>query len=688
VTERTVLVRLRADPSAFNRGMMEAAAGVNALRKEINTTNERTAWLTQGILAIAPAVVPLGAAAIPVFTGLATEMTVGAAAAGVLALGMAGIGDSLKALNTYQLDPTEAHLKALNVSMSKLSSEGQDFVRFLDSLGGIGSSLQNTAQAGMFPGITSGLQDIITLAPQVRRIVREIAEGIGQLADEAGGELAGPKFREFFDWLEADAKPILIEMGHTIGHFAAGLTNLFVAFLPESESFIHGFERMSESFEKWTAGLEGSKGFENFLAYLDESGPQALDFIGALANALIAVIRAAAPVGSLLLPAFTQLLNIFAELVDTPIGSTFIAIAAAMSIYGRSAAIASNLTTGGMVKGFGMANTEALKTTASVRSLAANVSVLGRNMLTAGAATERMAAENRVAAAGLRTWAGGAARVGGQAALMGVVMSGVADKVHLGNTAMLAMAGSMAGPWGAAIGAGAGLLLDFASASGETVVAADDLRATLDEQTGAITKNTAAYVGNQFQQNGVYEAAKALGLNLNLVTQAALGNHAAITQLTPALAELASQQQTVSGGPHGGSGQVATETANQAQKVIDAISETGKVTKEQAAQIRELMGATKGAASATDTFADRQRKLRAALRDARNAARGSVDMWDALGESVDDSEVSLKQWITQMQRTADALVNFGRNAERAANRGLDQGLIKSLEALGPLGRCV
>jgi hypothetical protein len=56
-TERTVLVRLKADVNPFVRGMAEAAAATKGLTHEINTSNDRTAWLTQGILALAPAAV-------------------------------------------------------------------------------------------------------------------------------------------------------------------------------------------------------------------------------------------------------------------------------------------------------------------------------------------------------------------------------------------------------------------------------------------------------------------------------------------------------------------------------------------------------------------------------------------------------------------------------------------------------
>ncbi|WP_332643692.1 hypothetical protein [Aeromicrobium sp.] len=46
-------------------------------------------------------------------------------------------------------------------------------------------------------------------------------------------------------------------------------------------------------------------------------------------------------------------------------------------------------------------------------------------------------------------------------------MSDLDDKLGLANTAMYAMIGSVAGPWGAAIGGGIGLVKDFAAANGD-----------------------------------------------------------------------------------------------------------------------------------------------------------------------------------------------------------------------------
>ena len=68
-TTRDVKVQLSASVGDFVAGMGTAAAAVKGLTKEIDTSNDRTAWLAQGLLAIGPALVPIGAAATPIIAG-------------------------------------------------------------------------------------------------------------------------------------------------------------------------------------------------------------------------------------------------------------------------------------------------------------------------------------------------------------------------------------------------------------------------------------------------------------------------------------------------------------------------------------------------------------------------------------------------------------------------------------------
>jgi TP901 family phage tail tape measure protein len=74
-----------------------------------------------------------------------------------------------------------------------------------------------------------------------------------------------------------------------------------------------------------------------------------------------------------------------------------------------------------------------------------------------------------------------------------------------------------------------------------------------------------------------------------------------------------------------------------------------------------------------------------ALEDSRNAANQTAHEFFGLGKSVDDTKVSLHDWITDLQKQATALRDFTKNAKDAGEKGLKQGLIAELEAAGPAG---
>jgi TP901 family phage tail tape measure protein len=90
--------------------------------------------------------------------------------------------------------------------------------------------------------------------------------------------------------------------------------------------------------------------------------------------------------------------------------------------------------------------------------------------------------------------------------------------------ALGSMGSLLAGPWGLAV-AGATLAIgQYAQQQGEARQRIEDVTATLDEQTGAITENTRAHVANRLEQQGARDAAHELGLSFQTVVDAAMGS--------------------------------------------------------------------------------------------------------------------------------------------------------------------
>ena len=73
------------------------------------------------------------------------------------------------------------------------------------------------------------------------------------------------------------------------------------------------------------------------------------------------------------------------------------------------------------------------------------------------------------------------------------------------------------------------------------------------------------------------------------------------------------------------------------------------------------------------------------LKSLQEKASQTAGQFLNLGESLNDSKVSLHDWISELNRQAKALERFAENAQTAARKGLDEGLIKSLQEAGPEG---
>lgn len=506
-TDRTVRVRLDAEVSPFVRGMKTAEVAVQGLIRELDTSSDRTAWMVQSILALGPALVPLGAAAVPALSGLTMQMGLTAGAAATTALAFNGVGEALKAVNDYEVEQTAENLEKMQIELEQLGPAGEDFVRFLDEVGPKFAQLQMVAREGMFPGVEDGITSFLDVLPRVRTVVSGIAEAMGELTSQAGEGLAGEGFRDFFDYLERSAKPLLIEMGQTIGNLIEGLAAMLAAFEPLTADFSQGFLTMSRSFAEWAHGLEDSQSFAQFVAYIESVIPQVKDTLGSLVDALVALVEAAAPIGGVTLHALEGLFDVLALIFRSPAGPALLGAAAGLAAISRAVAVYKTVN-GSAIMG----------------------------LLTGGGR------EGGKAALGFRTAAAGLG-------ILALSATDLDEKLGVANTAMFAMAGLVAGPWGAAVGAAVGLMLDASASTDDFKVSAEDVISTLNQQTGALTQNTRAWAANELETQGVLRAAQALGLDLDTVTSAALGNAEDIDRVTAAIAAAKAELYDAEGRP-------------------------------------------------------------------------------------------------------------------------------------------
>ena len=481
---RRVSVTIDADTGPYSAGLASASAQTRVFARELSSADTdvdhfggtlrsagndidrysgRLAALGQAAAAVGPSILPIAAGAIPLVTTLANQFGFAAIAGGSAILAFQGVGDALDALNTYQLDPSAANLQKLNEAMAQLGPETQEFVRHLQSLRPLLDELRAAAGEGLFPGLTDGLDAIATRGPEIERIIRTVSGTLGDLLAEGGESLAGPEWDDFFTSLETEARPALMDLGHALGDVTHGFAELWQAFLPLDRDISSGLVRMARGFDSWATGLDQTEGFQEFIDYVRETGPQVVELLGSVGNMFVQIAQAAAPLGGPVLASLTAIADAVAAIADSDLGTPIMALVTALSAYklalrgatAISATAFAPAAIGGRVK----------ELRGSLKGLSTDLGVVGTTWATAGARSEREAARMKASTDRIKGAFGelgkGAAVLGG----VGFVASGMADDFGLANTATLALAGSFAGPLGAAIGGGVGLFLDATSAA-------------------------------------------------------------------------------------------------------------------------------------------------------------------------------------------------------------------------------
>lgn len=271
----------------------------------------------------------------------------------------------------------------------------------------------------------------------------------------------------------------------------------------------------------------------------------------------------------------------------------------------------------------------ASRTVTAVANTRRNIGLLRTQA--AGATTSMLALDRATL---LRGAGKGALLLGGLA----VASTGAADGIGLTNTASLAMAGSLIGPWGTAVGGAVGLAMDWKASIDADRQSMSDFNDQIDALATGGKVAQLKELSNTFHGLGD----KSGGLVGDLANQ--LGDKAA-------------------GGIAKAKRHVDDLTASQ-RRAAAAAGDLGH--KEQVV--------AKGALAAQKAF-----------QEEKKAATETAQSFVGLGNHVNDSKVSLSKWIAQMRQSAEALKNFRLNAETAAKKGLDQGLIASLEKAGPEG---
>lgn len=250
---------------------------------------------------------------------------------------------------------------------------------------------------------------------------------------------------------------------------------------------------------------------------------------------------------------------------------------------------------------------------------------------------------------------------------------------------------------GLALAAGAAVLAFFATQNVKAKQRVDELRDSLDAQTGAVTENTREIAAKQLADEGAFDAAETLGLSLRTVTDAALGDADAIREVNEATQGL-TERQVLAAETTKGSGEKLSEQEKAARELngiletsqeelskateeqrqhaeavgdgteaeddlAGVVDETNAVIEEQVSAVDELVGSLEAMVESVFAARDAERGYEAALDDATEAAKENGATLDITTEKGRDNQ-------EQLDRLADsALKDAAATLEDAEAKG-------------------
>ena len=258
--------------------------------------------------------------------------------------------------------------------------------------------------------------------------------------------------------------------------------------------------------------------------------------------------------------------------------------------------------------------------------------------------------------------------------------------------------------WTAAISLGITALTHFANKNQEARGRVEELTASLDAQTGAITDLTRTTAAQQLQESGALKTANELGIAKEDLVSAALGEAGAMYKVQNAYDATITKQQAYADTLDYANGMTEEgadalnflgTAGSKYDKVMDAVGGTARDVAKAVADQAELLDAVgnagKEAADGVDDFGS---SIQSVIDEATAFVSGSLGMMNAtyaLGQSLADNGKVFdlysnagRQNIAALQTTINAMVTAS-GGDAASLSVYLKGLMQSLVAMGVTG---
>lgn len=214
-----------------------------------------------------------------------------------------------------------------------------------------------------------------------------------------------------------------------------------------------------------------------------------------------------------------------------------------------------------------------------------------------------------------------------------------------------------------------------ATASGEFASAMESVKGSVTLTTAALNENVRAAAAKRLQDAGAFEMARRLGIGLDILTDAALGNEDAILQVNDA----------IRAGYKGTSDQV--QAAGRLGRVLVTTADAARGGAQAERERREAMQtgttATATAQTAAERMADAQAGLKKSTKELNAELQKSIDKMTILKEGALSQERANLNWEDSLDNLRSSVKENGRSLSDNTNKGRAnrRAIVEAMEAL-------
>lgn len=306
----------------------KAQAKIGALDSSARGAGVGMGLLTAAAIGLAPALVPATAAV----GGLVAALTAPALAAGgglVGFIGVAGVAISkTEAVNKQIKELSKQAENATNMATAKrYQAQAQALI---DSLTGpqkalltaqhavstAFGSLMKSAGPAIFAPFVTGLNLLAAILPRLTPLLNAVSGAFDQILTSVNASVQSGGFDKAISFFSRMAGPSITGLATILGNIGKGFLSIAQASSGLGGSLLNSLERMTASF----AHIGQTKGFQSFLAYVAQVGPQVAHTLGSIVAAVANIGRALAPLGGPALAAIKGIADVIARMNPTLLG--------------------------------------------------------------------------------------------------------------------------------------------------------------------------------------------------------------------------------------------------------------------------------------------------------------------------------------------------------------------------------